>query len=171
MAIDQSAGREHIVKACDYFERQVFLLHLFPETAFNATGTGDSNLNKGHMALLHRQLIEAVALVKGELIGQQIRPLIEFNFGPQDDYGEFPEPETVPDERIQLLEAIGNGIQKGSFGEKDLEVINAARKLIGVELLTELPEPPVTVPAPAAPPTESNDSDQQDQDEPPVENT
>jgi hypothetical protein len=120
----------------------IYLSFLFPETGLEALGSGDSNLNKGQMALFYR-LIEHVAdQIKEEILEKMIRPLIEWNFGEQEEYGAFPVLPGKEEQRIELMTALTSAFTSQIFTADDLDALNKLRELAGLPLWDKLPEPP-----------------------------
>lgn len=135
-AIANQADSGFFVEALRYLHKIIYLSLLFPETGLEVIGSGgsgDSNLNKGHMALL-RQNIETLAnQMKEEILEKMIRPLIEWNFGEQEDYGSFPSPEHMEEQRVEVFNALLNAFTSQVFTLDDLQAINKLRSLVGLE--------------------------------------
>ena len=130
-----------------YLESMIMLCWLVPRTV-TGTGTvasGDSNLNQGHQNILKLVTKSQMAIVAEALIEQAIRPMLQFNFGELEDYGNFPVLEEDNEDTIALLNIINNCVNSGSFSATDLEVINRMRQLAGITELETAPTKEVEV--------------------------
>ena len=133
------SGIDDIEKVLAYLDRLIFLSFLVPETAMQTAGngTGDSNLNAGHVALMEKNITAISDQIEKKVIEGVIRPLVFYQFGDQDDWGGFPVPEAEPEDTTSLFSAIVSAYQQGFPGVTDLEAINFARSLLGLSELTE----------------------------------
>jgi hypothetical protein len=135
----------------EYFQKMILLSFLVPETVLGKAGTsgsGDSNLNSGHVDLLKQVTRSQMVYVADSLIEYLMRPLIELNYGEQDDYGSIPVKLEENEDTLQLLDIIGRVATAGQFSNADLEVTNRLRNLAGITPLSSVPEP-VAPPVPA----------------------
>lgn len=156
-AIATQADISFFTEALRILHKLILMSFLFPETGLEALGSGDSNLNKGHMALLRKNIEELADQIKEVLIESLIRPLIEWNFGPQDSYGEFPGAPEKEEDRIALFNALSSAVYQQIFSVEDLNVINKLYELAGLPKVDKLPEPetaPPPAPVEEAPPPE-----------------
>jgi hypothetical protein len=138
-------------EALRYLERIMMLGQLIPETALSTggrSGVGDSGLNEGHLAMLMMGAGQSADQVKESLLERVCRPLIEWNFGIQDIYGEFVSDEEDSADRVALIEAIGSIINTGAFSKQDLAVINRLQQLAGIPQSETLFKPPAPEPDP-----------------------
>ena len=147
-ALNQQTDGAFFFQALTYLHKILLMAFLVPETALEVvSGTGDSNLNSGHMATLHLNIEQVMGQIKEVLIEDLVRPLIEYEFGPQEDYGEFKVEVAEGVDKIQLLGALVQAVNGGVFSTQDLELINRARQLAGLpeldKLLPEAPPPEV----------------------------
>lgn len=126
----------------------IFMSFLFPETGLEvvAGGGGDSHLNKGHMALLRLNVEQLANQIKNVFLEQMIRPYIEWNFGAQEDWGEFPSSPGQEEERIPLFNALVSALYQQIFSVDDLAVINKLYELAGLPPVDKLPTPPEAPP-------------------------
>lgn len=138
-AISTNAEVSFFTEALRICHKLIFLSFLFPETGLEAIGTsGDSNLNKGHMALLRRNVEQIADQLKEGLLETVIRPLIEWNFGPQKSYGQIPTPTEKDDQRIELFNALSSAVSQQIFAVDDLAVINKLYELAGLPQVEEI---------------------------------
>lgn len=105
---------------------------IFPETILTATGTGDSNLNTGQRTTLGLVVESLVDQIKEVILNGPVRWLLFWNYGAVDNFGSFPSPEADNTDAIALLNALGNGVDRGLFSAADLAVINRGRELAGL---------------------------------------
>lgn len=121
----------------------IHLSFLSPQTVLSSAvrgrAGGDSNLNQGHRQTLEDIARLDMANTKEVLLEQVIRPLIEYNYGKQKDYGSFPDPE-APEDAPKLLDAMATSAGAQIFGKIDEHVINRARTLANIHLPVHLPE-------------------------------
>lgn len=126
-------GVDTLLQSLEYLGKLIFTGLLFPETALNVvSGTGDSGLNEGHTSFLRAHVKSLMQQVKDKVIEQVIKPLIIWNFGPQDDYGYFTDPDEEKTDKLQLFDKILSGFRERIFPFEDEEAINLARELVGL---------------------------------------
>jgi hypothetical protein len=117
------------------------MAYLMPETVIT-TGSqgasGDSNLNAGHGAILDLVVSSFTQQIKERLIEDVCRFLIFNEFGEQESYGHFKEPEIDSTDNVALLGAIANSAPSGVLGGNDLEVINRSRDLAGIPPIDQI---------------------------------
>lgn len=152
--IQQSAGSgvaDFFFQALRYLERIMLMGELVPETVVSTgiSGTGDSELNMGHMKLMELGINGALEQIKEGLLERVCRSLIEWRYGAQDNYGAFELPADEQADKVSLLNAI-RGIADGPLiSNQDLVVVNRARDLAGIPPTTEVikqvtqSEPPI----------------------------
>jgi hypothetical protein len=123
-----------------YLERIMLLGEGVPETVLSTgiTGTGDSGLNQGHMALMDLTIGATMQQIKEGLLERVCRPLIEWKFGSQESYGSFDLPDAAQEDTIALLSAIQSITEGKLLSNEDLDVVNRARLLAGLPPLAEL---------------------------------
>jgi hypothetical protein len=144
-AIANNADIDFFTEALRVCHKIIFLSFLFPETGLEVVGSGgsgDSNLNKGHMALLRLNIEQIVDQIKEEMVEKLIRPLILWNFGEQDDWGTFQPAPGQEEMRVEVGNLLVSALANQIFTVDDLAVINKLRELVGIPLLDKLPEPP-----------------------------
>jgi hypothetical protein len=140
------------VESLRIIHKLIYMSFLFPETGLEALGSGDSNLNKGHMELFRSRIKSLVSQINESLIDGPIRRIILWNYGEQATFGAFQMLEDKEDDRLGLLDAIGNLAERGFLSVEDFEVINRVRQLLGLPLQEhpesfkprEKDEPPLT---------------------------
>lgn len=94
-------------KACDYHNRLIMRGLLIPSLLFDNGDTGSYSLGQEHYKLFDVSLEALLSLLTEALLEQLVRPLVEWNFGTQDDYGNFEIRATSLDtaEKLEALEA------------------------------------------------------------------
>jgi hypothetical protein len=147
-AIATNADINFFTEGLRILHKLILMSFLFPETGFEVVGggTGDSNLNKGHMALLRLNVEQLANQIKEVLLERLVRPLIEWNFGGQLDWGEFPVPHQEEEQRVALFSALVSAVSQQVFSVDDLAVINKLYELAGLPQVDELPTPNQTAP-------------------------
>jgi hypothetical protein len=139
--LDQSgSGITVLTSAADYLSNLILQAFLIPPTIFGigGNGSGDSNLNKGHQQVLGQYTLSLKQGIEAALINQVIAPIIRYNFGEQDSYGEFPDAAVDDQDPTSLLATMGNVLATGILGERDLETVNRARDLAGIPPLEDI---------------------------------
>ena len=140
-AIDQQTDGAFFLNVLRFLNSQIMISYLMPETILS-TGSqgasGDSNLNAGHMSILNLSVSAMTDQIKERLIEDPVRNLLDWNYGPQTDYGSFPEPAIDKTDNVALLGVLANASNTGVLGGNDLAVINRARDLAGVEPIDQI---------------------------------
>jgi hypothetical protein len=98
------------------------------------SGLGDSSLIKGHLDVLRTVGRSQMRIFGDGLIEGLIRPMLEFNHGAMDNCGSFPVIEQDNTNTIALLNAIANAIQKGTFDNEDVAIVQRAKQLAGIAI-------------------------------------
>ena len=139
-AIAHETDGSFFMNILGYLESMIMLSWLVPRTVTGtgAISSGDSNLNAGHRGILELVIKSQMEMVGDILVEQVIRPMIEFNFGEQKDYGIFPIKSQDNEDVISLLDIVNNCISTGAFAIDDLAVINRMRELAGIAPLEML---------------------------------
>lgn len=139
-AIAHETDGSFFMNILGYLESMIMLSWLVPRTVTGtgAISSGDSNLNAGHRGILELVIKSQMEMVGDILVEQVIRPMIEFNFGEQKDYGIFPIKSQDNEDVISLLNIVNNCISTGAFALDDLTVINRMRELAGIAPLEML---------------------------------
>jgi hypothetical protein len=132
-AIAQSEGRSFFFDTLRLLGSLQMMGFLVAETIFTTSGSGDSNLNKGQKGTLETSVEAVVDQVQEGILEKPVRQLITWNFGNQESYGYFARPKEDETNRVQLLTAISNAVNQGTFSAADLSVINRAKELAGIE--------------------------------------
>lgn len=97
-----------------------------------SNGTGDSNLNEGHREVWMMSIRGLVSQISEAILEQLVRPLIFWNFGEQEDYGEFRKNVDEEGDRLELLSAIGQIMGGQALSQADIEWQNRLRELAGI---------------------------------------
>ena len=80
---------EGFKKACDYYNRLIMRGLLIPSLLFDNGDTGSYSLGQEHYKLFDVSLDAILSILTEAILEQLVRPLIDWNFGTQDDYGAF----------------------------------------------------------------------------------
>jgi hypothetical protein len=141
IAIAQQTDGAFFLNVLRFLNSQILMAFLMPETVIT-TGSqgasGDSNLNQGHGAILDLVVSSFTQQIKERLIEDVCRFLIFNQFGEQETYGEFKEPEQDKTDSVALLGAISNAAYTGVLGGTDIEVINRSRDLAGIPPIDQI---------------------------------
>lgn len=139
-AVANETNGDFWINILSYLESMIMLSWLVPKTVtgMGMSGSGDSNLNAGHRNILELVIKSQMELVGDTLIEKVIRPMIEFNFGEQKDYGIFPVKTQDNEDAIALLSVVNNCVTSGTFSGEDLAVVNRMRELAGIVPLESL---------------------------------
>ena len=76
-------------ESCDYHNRLIMRGLLIPSLLFDNGSTGSYSLGQEHYRLFDVSLEALLSLLTEAILEQLVRPLIEWNFGEQESYGEF----------------------------------------------------------------------------------
>lgn len=138
-ALATQTDGDFFVEALRVIQTLMFLSFGFPETIFQVGegGLGNAGLNQGHLWIAKNTLSQTTEQIKEEIIEKPVRHLIEWNFGAQEDYGSFEEPEEETADEVALLGALSNAVSQGAFSAADLDVINRMRELAGIPEVSE----------------------------------
>lgn len=132
-----------------YCNKMIYRALLLPSLVADHGASGSYSLGQQHFDLFALSLEELLLELTEVLLEQLIRPLIEFNFGPQDDYGEFGlENFQADDEKLltEVMVGLGNA---GAISKTRLEDVNWMRLRFGLpelnpeDLEPSLPEMPI----------------------------
>lgn len=117
-----------------YLERIMLMGEVVPETVVSTgiSGTGDSGLNTGHMALMEMSINATLNQIKEGLLERVCRPLTEWRFGNQASWGAFEVAEEKQEDAIALVKAIEGICDGPTLSNQDLEVVNRTRELVGI---------------------------------------
>ena len=141
VAIAQQTDGAFFLNVLRFLNSQILMAFLMPETVVT-TGSqgasGDSNLNAGHGRILELVVSSFTQQIKERLIEDVCRFLITNQFGEQESYGQFKEPEIDKTDSVPLLAAISSASMSGVLGGNDLEVINRSRGLAGIPPIDQI---------------------------------
>lgn len=129
-----SAVSNFFFEGLRYLERIMLMGEIVPETVVSTgiSGTGDSELNTGHTALMDMTIGATLEQIKEGILERVARPLIEWRYGEQENYGAFQVPEQKKEDSVALLNAIKNICDGPLISNQDLQVVNRARELAGL---------------------------------------
>jgi len=141
VAIAQQTDGAFFLNVLRFLNSQILMAFLMPETVIT-TGSqgasGDSNLNQGHGHILDLVVSSFTQQIKERLIEDVCRFLIFNEFGEQESYGQFKEPEEDKTDSAALLGAIASAAPSGVLGGNDIEVINRSRDLAGIPPIDQI---------------------------------
>lgn len=80
---------EGFKKACDYYNRLIMRGLLIPSLLFDNGDTGSYSLGQEHYKLFDVSLDAILSILTEAVLEQLVRPLVDWNFGEQEDYGGF----------------------------------------------------------------------------------
>lgn len=78
-----------MVGACEYYEKLIYRGLLIPSLLTDSGDVGSYALGKEHSDLFSMVINNLASVVKDCLLEQLIRPLVSYQFGPQDNWGDF----------------------------------------------------------------------------------
>lgn len=127
------------VEMMKYLDRLIAKAFLVPYTAMEEGASGFGNAELAHVQQSNMQLMldQIAKQMQDEMTEKVIRPLIEWEFGEQLNYGKWEQPqdrESVEERkaRIAELQALTAAFTAGVYSTADLEAINQHRHLAGL---------------------------------------
>lgn len=138
--LNQQTDGQFFMELLRYFERLILMAFMVPETLFEVGrgGLGNAGLAESHLGVMMAQLRSLTGQIQDQMLEKVVRSLIEWNFGPQESYGKFVEPENRQEDRLALFSAVTNAIASGTFSTADIDVVNRHRELAGIPKVTEI---------------------------------
>lgn len=139
-----------------------------PSLIADQGSTGSYSLGKQHYELFVLVLEHILNELIDTVIDQLIRRLIEMNFGPQDNYGDFTREKLQAEDEKLISEVLTNLRTSGAIDPERLDDLNWMRDRVGLPLLEEediqpsLPDMPPPPPPNAAPVDPMEDPQPQD---------
>lgn len=135
-----------------YCNKMMYRALLLPSLiADHGGGTGSYSLGQKHFDLFVLMLEKLLDDLIEQLIEQLVRRLIEFNFGPQDDYGTFLVEEFQTDDLKLVSECFTNLVNAGIIRPELAADLNEMRERVGFPALEESDIEALTPPADPAP--------------------
>ena len=120
-----------------YCNKMIYRALGLPSLIADHGNTGSYSLGKQHFQLFILVLEKLLFEVIDTVIEQLVRPLIELNFGPQEDYGTFSVEEFEPEDAKTLAETAEILARSGVCNFQNLEDVNHWRERIGLPLMQE----------------------------------
>ena len=108
-------------ESCDYHNRLIMRGLLIPSLLFDNGDTGSYSLGQEHYKLFDVSLEALLSLLTEALLEQLVRPLIEWNFGTMDYYGEFEIKATSLDTQEKLDAMLAEDVAEEEHIEDQLE--------------------------------------------------
>lgn len=114
LAIAQQTDGEFFVAVLRVLRQGILMSFLLPETILGQgeSGSGDSNLNSGHLEILRMTVRSEARMFGQELTEQLIRPTLEFNYGDIGNWGSFPLRADEPNDPNGLINALTGTVDK-----------------------------------------------------------
>lgn len=128
-----------------------------PSLIADQGSTGSYSLGKQHYELFVLVLEHILNELIDTVIDQLIRRLIEYNFGPQDNYGDFTREKLQAEDEKLISEVLNNLRTSGTIDPERIDDLNWMRDRMGLPLLEQediepsLPDMPPPPPPKAAP--------------------
>lgn len=137
-SIDQKISGDFLLNVVQMCEQYRMMACLVPNSLITSTrsGVGDSGLSDRHMEIFETINAGLVTYVCEEIVDQLIRPLIDYNFEQQPDYGYFPINRSDPS-AATIAQIVNDAIARGSFSKNDIEVANKLREKLGISELSQ----------------------------------
>jgi hypothetical protein len=137
--LNGSTGDNFFNTALIYLGKMIYLSYGIPSLIFDegTGGLGNTGLNQGHRTVLDAQIDALVENIKEQIIEKVVRPLLVWNFGVTNNFGDFKretfiDPTVLSARAMNLISAIAQGILDSS----DPEVMNRIREDLGVSSLS-----------------------------------
>jgi hypothetical protein len=103
-----------------------------------SSSMGMNSLGKQHSTVLDAQIESLVQQLQDQLIEKIVRPLLVYNFGIKDDFGEFQSDRTLDPEVANIrIQSLISAMSAQVIPTTNLNVINSLLSLLDVPTLTE----------------------------------
>jgi capsule polysaccharide export protein KpsE/RkpR len=90
---------------------------------------GVGSLSNTQLSILDSSLLMVVQLIRDQLVEKVIRPLIYYNFGKSDDYGEFVyTAENDPGQEAAVTQGLMSALSSGLIQNTDYAAVNSLRE-------------------------------------------
>lgn len=97
--IPASDVNSSMVEACQYYEKLIYRGLLIPSLLTDSGDVGSYALGEEHSSLFYMVVAQLSRVIKDAILEQLVRPLVSYQFGEQEDWGDF-----AP-EKIEKVEA------------------------------------------------------------------
>lgn len=130
------AGEQFWNFAKDLVDEQIMRSFQIPQMIWSegSGALGVGSLSNTQLSILDSSLLMVVQLIRDQLVEKVIRPLIYFNFGKQDDYGEFEfKPDTDPANEAMLTQSLMSALSSGLIQQTDYQAVNKLRERLKLD--------------------------------------
>jgi hypothetical protein len=141
MAMNIPAGEQFWNFAKMLVDEQIMRSFLVPQMVWSegSGALGVGSLSNTQLSVMDSSIEAVVRRIQDKIIQNIVKPLIIWNFGAQENYGEFkfsPKPDAQSEMLItqNLMSALSSGLISGA---SDLEAINELRKRLSLSVLTQ----------------------------------
>lgn len=149
------------LEAIRYCNRSIHQAIGLPSLIADAGSVGSYSLGQEHAATFERLLENILDDLIECLLDQLVRPLIETNFGPQEDYGDFQVDQFDAAQAKLIAEVSKLQVEAGLVDMNRLADMNHHREINGLPPLTEedlSPDYPAMIPSQQLPDPEDNET-------------
>lgn len=115
---------EAFEKAVLYLNKMILRGLLVPSLVFDNEGSGSYALGQTHAKSYDMILSSIYRLLKETLLEQVVRRMIEYNFGSQDNYGDFAENKFAEEDQKALADAVASLTQYGYMSPETQEDVD-----------------------------------------------
>lgn len=146
-SLNQQTDGKFFMELLHYLDRTMLHAFLVPFTVLEegVAGLGNAGLAQEQLNNMRLMLDSIAEQIQDELLEKVIRPLITWNFGEQESYGQWMPPSEQDENRIELLDVLTQSFASGLYSSTDLEFLNRHRELAGIppmeQLATSLSKP------------------------------
>jgi len=114
-----------------YLNKMIFRGMLVPSLIFDNGSSGSYALGQAHFDIYTIMLDNIYKRMTEALLEQLVRPLVDMNFGPQKDYGEFPEREMSETDRNVIAGIFTQMVNSGFLDASHQEDFDHVRGSLG----------------------------------------
>lgn len=123
---------EAFEKAVMYLNKMILRGLLVPSLVFDNQGSGSYALGQAHFKSYEMILSSIYKTLKETLLEQIARRIIEYNFGPQDDYGDFAENKIAEEDQKALSDTFLNLTNSGYLSPENQDDMIAVRERLNL---------------------------------------
>jgi hypothetical protein len=123
-----------LLSAIDFILGQIAMCALVPRTLMmsNVGGTGDSSLIEGQIKMFRQTIEWDLKTLTGGLIEYLFKPMLQWNYGELEDYGDFAVNEEQMINASQMITAISNAVSGGALAGWGENAADRIRELAGI---------------------------------------
>lgn len=110
---------QSFISALTYINKMIYRGLLIPSLISDEGSSGSYSLGEKHFQTFDTILDSIYQDLTEVLIDQLIRRLIEYNFGPQDSYGKFPQKKISDDNKETLMKIFKDAVDIGTLDAED----------------------------------------------------